>query len=137
MSTRPLTVRRTPATRLAIQRAALPGDEPISVLDADLSCWIAYDGTEQAGFVLFRDLGYDVVCLERAGVLPGYGGQGLYQRLLRAAERGLPRGKRLVTYTANRNLASANGLIGAGWKLYEPTVRWGWADGLYFTKVLP
>ncbi len=135
MPARPLTVRRTEAALLDIQRACLPGDEPLPVTDAD-SVWIAYDGAKQVGFVLFRDWGHGVIALERAGVLPAYGGQGLYKRLLRAAERSLPRGARLVSYTANRNLASANGLLGAGWKLYEPTVRWGWADGLYFTKVL-
>lgn len=136
MPARPLTVRRTDAQFLVeLQKLCLTGDEPLAPKPEDLA-WVAYSAGEPVGFVLFRDHGYGTVFLERAGVLPAYGGQGLYKRLLRAAERGLPRGSRLVTYTANRNLASANGLLGAGWKLYEPTVRWGWPDGLYLTKVL-
>lgn len=133
MSTRPL-IKRCHGPIQGLQAACLPGDVPLTRLPDDF-VWVAYDGLEPVGFVLFRDWGHGTVCLERAGVLPRAAGQGLYQRLLRAAHRGLPRG-RLVTYTANRNLASANGLLGAGWKLYEPAVRWGWPDGLYFTKVL-
>jgi ribosomal protein S18 acetylase RimI-like enzyme len=131
---RPLTIRRTPGQRLVLQEVCLPGDRPLDLVDDDF-LWVAYDGSKQVGFVLFRDHG-GLVFLERAGVLPAYGGRGLYQRLLRAAERGLPKGARLVTYTARDNLASANGLIAAGWRLYEPQARWGWADGLYLTKVL-
>lgn len=130
-----LVIRRHTGDITGLQAATLTGDVPLAQLPDD-HLWVAFVGNEAVGFVLFRDWGHGVICLERAGVLPEYAGQGVYQRLLRAAHRGLPRA-RLVTYTANRNIASARGLLAAGWKLYEPTVRWGWPDGLYFTKVLP
>lgn len=129
-----LVIKRSCVDTHDLQVACLPGDAPLPQLEGD-AVWIALVGNVPVGFVLFRDYG-DLAVLERAGVLPDHAGQGVYQRLLRAAHRGLPRG-RLCTYTSNRNIASARGLLAAGWKLYEPTVRWGWADGLYFTKVLP
>ncbi len=139
MSARPVTIRKAgpnaAGTLLDLQQRCLPGDVPLP-FELDHLAWIAWDGRTAVGFVLFKDGGTDIYILERAGVLSGWGGQGIYKRLLRAAERGMPHPSNLITYTANRNIASANGLLGAGWKLYDPQYRWGWADGLYFKRTL-
>ena len=139
MSPRPLICRgRTRAHREAVmhlQRTCLPGDAPVDLGPGHLF-WLAYAGPEPVGFVLFADGGTDILILERAGVLDTHAGRGIYKRLLRAAERAMRRPCRLCTYTSASNYASANGLIGAGWRLYEPSYRWGWPDGFYLTKAL-
>jgi len=81
-----------------------------------------------------RGLGY----LSRAGVLAKYRGQGRQRRMIlkrvaHARRLGL---SEVVTYVVAANLASANSLIGAGFRLYDPTERWGGKDALYFRQRL-
>lgn len=76
--------------------------------------------------------------LARAGTDPEHAGRGLYQRLLRTAFAAARRAgiTEVVTDTTYWNVASANGLIGAGFRLYTPATRWAFADGLYWRKKL-
>lgn len=100
--------------------------------------WIAYDYDKPVGFAwlvqstLAKDVGY----LKRVGVLPAYRGQGLQAKLLRVRERYAKRlgWKRCISDTAYHNIHSSNNLIRAGYTLFEPPVRWAFAQGLYWTK---
>ena len=102
-------------------------------------CWLAEaDDGQVAGFAtleLFPGFAY----LSRAGVLGKYRRQGIHKRLTevrikRARAEGKPR---VVTYTADHNIASANGLIARGFRLYKPPAYWGApGDGyLYFERL--
>lgn len=116
----------TTSDTIALQSATLPGDAVIDHFDRVYV--IRHRGAPVAFLGLHDWAPY--WCLDRAGVLDKFAGRGLYQRLLRYALRDL--NAPVVTYTHRDNLASANGLLRAGFRLYEPTVRWGWPDGLYF-----
>jgi GNAT superfamily N-acetyltransferase len=95
---------------------------------------VAFAGMKVCGADYNRGLGY----LSRAGVVAGQRGQGRQRRLVHARVRmarrlGL---KEVVTYVVAGNLASANSLIRAGFKLYSPAERWGGKDALYFRRRL-
>lgn len=102
--------------------------------------WIAFNEDDEpvafAGLTpskQFRDCGY----LVRAGVLEKYRGQGLQKRLLRTRER-FARAinfEWLVTATYD-NVPSANSLIAAGYRLYEPSRPWLAKGALYWRKQL-
>jgi GNAT superfamily N-acetyltransferase len=128
----PVSIRRgvSRANLTRLQAACLPGDLSVECFDF---AWGAYSGRQCVGFVGFGRWADDLFYLERAAVLPAHAGRGVYRRLLRAALRGLPSGY-AVTYTALQNHGSSNGLIAAGFRLYEPTVRWGFPDALYWRR---
>lgn len=101
--------------------------------------WIAWKGKEAAGFAGLRlskttpGTGY----LHRSGVLPRHRGHGLQVRLIRMREakaRELGQ-KRMVTDTTD-NIASANSLIRAGYRLYRPEGKWAFVESLYWEKEL-
>jgi GNAT superfamily N-acetyltransferase len=100
--------------------------------------WIAYDYDQPVALAQLvpSTLGDDIGYLKRAGVMPSHRGQGLQLKLLKVREREAKRlgWKRLVTDTALRNIHSSNNLIRAGFTLFEPPIRWGFATGLYWTK---
>lgn len=99
-------------------------------LDEDRGKPVAFAGMKVCAADYNRGLGY----LSRAGVLPKYRGQGRQRRMIHA-RLALARRLRLVevvTYVMAANLASANSLIGAGFRLYSPSERWGGKDALYF-----
>ena len=115
-----------------LQKACLPGDEPIDDEPQSLY-WLAFNDHEPVAFIVmyrYTDCWY----LKRAGTLPEHEGNRLYPRLLRAAFKAMRKAgmRTCITDTANWNTRSANGLIRAGFRLYTPNFKWGWADGLYW-----
>jgi GNAT superfamily N-acetyltransferase len=75
--------------------------------------------------------------LKRAGVLKQYRGQGLQRRLITVRER-KARAIGLVTMLTDTtdNPPSANSLIRAGYKIFEPSYRWAFAHSIYWRKQL-
>jgi GNAT superfamily N-acetyltransferase len=103
-------------------------------LDEEKGKPVGFAGLKVCGADYNRGMGY----LSRAGVVAGYRGQGRQRRLIHARVRyarrlGL---KEVVTYVVPSNLPSANSLIGAGFKLYGPSERWGGKAALYFRRVV-
>lgn len=101
-------------------------------IDEEGGAPVAFAALKVCGAEYNRGLGY----LSRAGVLPKYRGQGRQRRLIHAR---LAAARRLglsevVTYVVSSNLASANSLIGAGFRLYGPAERWGGKEALYFRR---
>jgi len=80
-----------------------------------------------------RSTGY----LCRSGVLKPHRGQGLQRRLIYARELFARRvGWNYTVTDTTDNVASANSLISAGYKLYKPTQPWAFATSLYWIKEL-
>lgn len=101
--------------------------------------WIAYKGDAPVAFAGLKlskttpGTGY----LHRSGVLTKHRGFGLQVRLIRVREtkaRSLGQ-KRMVTDTTD-NIASANSLMRAGYRLFRPAGRWAYVDSLYWEKSL-
>lgn len=120
-----------------LQLTILPADVP-----SDTSVgwwWVALDGdlpVAFAGLVPSRqvpDAGY----LCRAGVLPSHRGRGLQKRLLRARERKAKK-LHLVALVSDTydNPPSSNNLIAAGFRQYEPPLRYGAVGTNYWRKPL-
>lgn len=75
--------------------------------------------------------------LKRAGVLRAYRGQGLQRRLITVREKkarklGLDT---MITDTTD-NPPSANSLIHAGYRVFEPAYRWAFRHSIYWKKDL-
>ena len=94
--------------------------------------WLAYQGDDAVAF---------------AGIVPstyarnfGYSrhwGRGLQLRLMRAAEaHGRRVGWNGIVSDTTDNLVSANNFIKAGYRLFEPEVRWAWSHTLYWRRSL-
>lgn len=120
-----------------LQRICLPFDEPV---DTNFGCWwIASEDGRDIGFagltrtVSWVDCGY----LCRAGVVPNCRGQGLQKKFIRVRIRQAKAlgWKWLVTDTTD-NPASANSLIACGFKIFEPTKPWGFANTIYWRRKL-
>lgn len=107
--------------------------------------WMAYHDSSQrrnepVGFAgitpstLAPGIGY----LKRAGVLPEHRGQGLQRRLLKVRERKARElGWVSVITDTTDNVPSANNLIKAGYRLFEPPYgKWAFERSLYWTKDL-
>ncbi len=101
--------------------------------------WLVYLKDEPVAFAglhpssQFFDCGY----LVRAGVREDHRGHGLQLKLIRARERVARTLKyRALFCDCTDNLASANTLIKAGYKLYQPEVPWAFKNTLYWRKVL-
>ena len=117
-----------------LQYKCLPYDKPMAVDHGHW--WVAYTEDDKpvgfAGMVRsaqWSNAGY----LCRAGVLRHYTGYGLQKRFIQvrinqARKLGW---EWLVTDTTD-NPASANSLISMGFKLYEPSVPWGFKNSLYW-----
>lgn len=100
--------------------------------------WIAYCGSLLVGFAGLADShsapGYGY--LKRSGVLPQYRGRRLQRRLITARER-WARGHGLLGLVTDttENPASANSLIGRGYRIYEPKKPWTrWKQTIYWHK---
>lgn len=117
-----------------LQYKCLPYDKPMEIDRGHW--WIAY--TDEGKPVAFAGLvrsqqwcnaGY--MC--RAGVLPKYQGYGLQKKLIQARIRKAKslNWEWLITDTTD-NPASSNSLISTGFKLYQPTVPWGFKNSLYW-----
>jgi GNAT superfamily N-acetyltransferase len=75
--------------------------------------------------------------LKRAGVLPHYRGNGLQRRMITVRERKARRlGLATMLTDTTDNPASANSLIKAGYRLFEPAYKWAFQHSLYWTKDL-
>lgn len=120
-----------------LQLEILPQDKPAKTDKG--WWWILYDGQYPVAFCgmypssTWGNTGY----LCRAGVLKNWRGKGLQKRLIRVRERKARKlgWTHLVTDTYD-NPASANSLIGCGYRSYLPRNPWG-ADGVaYWIKRL-
>ncbi len=100
--------------------------------------WVAWDDGKPIAFAgmtysrHYKKTGY--LCL--AGVSYKHRGHGIQKRLIK---RRVARAKRLgwdwvVTDTAPRNYASANSLIGCGFKLFKPRCNWADQGSLYWHR---
>jgi GNAT superfamily N-acetyltransferase len=102
--------------------------------------WLAYCGKDPVGFagITPSSLGPGIGYLKRIGVLPEHRGQGLAARLTKARERCAKRNgwTRVITDTTD-NVPSANNMIKAGYRLFEPPYgKWAFERSLYWTKEL-
>jgi GNAT superfamily N-acetyltransferase len=101
-----------------------PLDTPAVVAGAR---WlIGWDGKAPASFCAWKTIDQDGVAVGfhyRAGVMPGYRGQGLQRRMLhlREAEMRAEGLAKAVTYTDADGAASMRNLIAKGYRPYLPT----------------
>jgi GNAT superfamily N-acetyltransferase len=111
--------------------------------------WLVYDRYTLArrGFMPSNPMGFcgltitladnTMGYLKRAGVLKAYRGNGLQKRLITVREKKARRLglTRMVTDTTD-NPSSANSLIRAGYKIFEPEERWAFKNSIYWRKTL-
>ena len=120
-----------------LQLAILPLDVPAPTNEGHW--WVVNRDGAPVGFAGMRQSAQwlDAVYLCRAGVLPAVRGQGLQKRLIRVREaKAKALGARwLVTDTFN-NPASANSLIGCGFKMFSPSIPWAAEGACYWKKEL-
>lgn len=101
--------------------------------------WLAYLDREPVGFAgmvpsqRYEKTGY----LKRAGVSGEHRGHGLQLRFFKVRERKA----RSIGWThlvseCTNTVYSANNFIRAGFKLFEPEVRWAFENSLYWKKAL-
>ena len=101
--------------------------------------WLAYDDDEPIAFagLVKSTIGPDTGYLKRVGVLPPYRGAGLQRRFIRVREQRARReGWTTIVTDTTDNLPSANSLIRAGYKLFQPTTPWAFSSSLYWRKQL-
>lgn len=92
---------------------------------------VGYAGLKWSNTVL------DGLYLCRSGVLEEHRGHGLQVRLLRARETWARKfNVRCLLTDTTDNLASANSLIKAGYRLYAPERPWAFPNSLYWRKKL-
>ena len=138
--TKPIDIYKKPQTTLLmyLQLKCLPSDKPLEI-DSGY-WWVTYTDTGTpvafAGLVRssqWSNAGY--MC--RAGVLPAYRGNGLQKKLIQCRIRKARALKLdwLVTDTTD-NPASANSLISMGFKMYIPSVPWGYKHSSYWCMKL-
>ena len=122
---------------MRLQAECLPNDVPCSIIAGHW--WIAYQADTPVAFAgmvasqRWSDTGY----LCRAGVVPAHRGRGLQKRLIAVRMNKARRlgWKWLITDTRD-NPASANSLISAGFRMYQPRDPWGWDDAVYWRRKL-
>jgi GNAT superfamily N-acetyltransferase len=99
--------------------------------------WIAQDDGEPVGFAgMVQSYRWgDAVYFCRAAVLPKARGNGLQKRLIATRTRKAKQlGMNWAITDTRKNPASANSLISAGFRMYEPALPWGLKDGCYWKK---
>ena len=118
-----------------LQLKILPQDTPSDTRVGHW--WVAYEGETPVGFAgMRRSYTFThTMYLSRAGVLAAHRGQGMQKRLIRVR---LAKARSLgwthaITDTFN-NPASANSLIGCGFKSYLPGNPWGGDGVAYWIK---
>lgn len=124
------------STLAFLDSAIFKGDEPIKP-NAGV-WWVADAHGASIGFCGIRKLSYSVAFLERAGVMPGYRGRGIHDRMIKlrlrwARKHGV---KTVITYTLKDNHASSNNLARNGFALYEPDWAWVGREVLYWMRNL-
>lgn len=101
--------------------------------------WIAYDGTTPVGYCGIRQSSQwdNVGYMNRAGVTEHARGMGLQKRLIKVRVAYAKRqGWICVITDTTKNPASANSLIGCGFRMYEPQRPWSYRDACYWRKYL-
>lgn len=118
-----------------MQQECLPGDVPTEYRPDDL-WWVAYSGREPAGFCCIRPVPNHpgMWYMARAGVMPDYRGRGLQLRMLRTRIHAAKKAGAtiIVSDCTAANSASANNLIRAGFRVYDPVYRWGLPSSIYW-----
>ena len=85
--------------------------------------WLLENGDELCGYCgMVPYPAYETAFIYAVGVTAAYRGQGLQRRMMRAMERQARRDglTRVVTYTDESNIWSANNFIRSGYVLYVP-----------------
>lgn len=122
------------ATILRLQKETLPYDKPYEPVKG---VWfIAYaengDPAAYAGLVQSTQWG-DTAYLCRAGVLYKYRGKGLQKRLIKARIRAAKiMGFNWLISDTSDNPPSANSLISAGFRMYDPSKPYALNNSLYW-----
>lgn len=118
------------------QETFAPGEAPMADFTEGY-WWLAHHKETPIAFLGVRQstLGPDVGYFTRVGVLTWWRGYGLQLRLMRAMHAKAKRvgWTRIVTDTLN-NPPSANNIIRAGYRMFEPDAPWSLAGALYWTK---
>lgn len=109
---------------------------PIPKFDAG-HWWIASQDGQPVAFAglvastVSRNSGY--FC--RVGVVKGHLGRGLQRRLMSVLEQRARRNAwHCIISDTTDNVFSANNFIRAGYRLFQPSVPWGWPQTLYWHK---
>lgn len=123
------------ALLLWMQLESLPLDIPADTCDG--FWWVAYSGTQPAGFAGMYPSSQDpqggYLC--RAGVLPPFRGAGLQRKLIAARERkARSLGMRALYTDTYRNPHSSNNLIERGFRMFDPELQWAGPDACYWRK---
>lgn len=100
--------------------------------------WLAYFEDHPVAFAGVSESDHDGVgYFSRVGVLRAHRGNSLQLRLMRAIETKARRQgwSSIITDTTN-SLDSANNILAAGYRLYEPNVAYAFPNTLYWRKNL-
>jgi GNAT superfamily N-acetyltransferase len=122
---------------LWLQLSTLPADP---LVESGVGYWwVAYEGCLPIAFLGVLPLescpktGY----VSRVGVMPDFRGHGLQKRLLAVCERKAKAiGWEQLISSTYRNPPSANSFVARKYRTYEPQVRWGAEDTIYWIKRL-
>jgi GNAT superfamily N-acetyltransferase len=101
--------------------------------------WLAYDNDVYVAFagLVQSSYGPGIGYLKRTGVVEPYRGEGLHLRFLRVRERkAIKLGWQMLITDTTSNPASANNLIKAGYRIFEPEYRWAFQNSIYWRKPL-
>ncbi|KAF1049319.1 GNAT family N-acetyltransferase [Xylophilus sp.] len=101
--------------------------------------WIVWDGARPIAFAGCRPAITEDTSFyfSRCGVLPDYRGRGLQRVLLGKRIRyARKRGLVAAITTTYCHTTSANNLIGAGFRLYDPVRPWGVEGTLYWRRTI-
>ena len=119
-----------------LQKTCLPGDTLHATHYGHW--WILYtESGNLAGFcgMVPSTRWIDCMYLCRAGVLNAHRGHGLQKKLIRVRlQKARALGMNWVISDTYDNPASANNLIGSGFKMFNPTEPWGAKGTLYWRK---
>jgi GNAT superfamily N-acetyltransferase len=100
--------------------------------------WLGYRDHKPVAFAglvpsVFPSAGYFI----RVGVVPEHAGHGLQLRFMRVLERrARANGWGMIVSDTTDNVRSANNFIRAGYRLFEPEVKWAFPFSLYWRKYL-
>lgn len=125
---------KTAALILRMQKETLPLDEPYNPIKG---VWfIAYsEGGEPAAFagLVQSTQWWDTAYLCRAGVISKYRGFGLQKRMIKARIRAAKTmGFNWLISDTSDNAPSANSLISAGFRMYDPSKPYALNNSLYW-----
>jgi GNAT superfamily N-acetyltransferase len=99
--------------------------------------WFAYYEAKPVAFagVVPSTRAFNAGYFCRVGVLKKHSGHALQLRLMRALEsRARQNGWSSIVFDTDRQSASANNFIRAGYRLYQPQYPWAWPNTLYWRK---